>query len=48
MRFTFRRAGGPRGMSWAARAVVAAVLVSGSTAAPAGIAAAQAGSGRSW
>jgi predicted lipoprotein with Yx(FWY)xxD motif len=43
MRFTFRRAGGPRGMSWAARAVVAAVLVSGSTAATAGIAAAQAG-----
>jgi predicted lipoprotein with Yx(FWY)xxD motif len=43
MRFTFRRAGGPRGMSWTARAVVAAVLVSGSTAATAGIAAAQAG-----
>src|SRR5215469_18747138 len=42
MRFTFRRAEGPRGMSWAARAVVAAVLVSGSTAATAGIAAAQA------
>jgi predicted lipoprotein with Yx(FWY)xxD motif len=41
MRFTFRRAGGPRGVSWGARAVVAAVLVSGSTAATAGIAAAQ-------
>jgi predicted lipoprotein with Yx(FWY)xxD motif len=43
MRFTFRRAGGPHGMSWTARAVVAAVLISGSTAATAGIAAAQAG-----
>jgi predicted lipoprotein with Yx(FWY)xxD motif len=41
MSFTFRRADGSRGMSWAARAVVAAVLVSGSTAATAGIAAAQ-------
>jgi hypothetical protein len=29
MRFTLRRAGGPRGMSWTARAVVAAVLVTG-------------------
>jgi len=42
MRFTFPRADGSRGMSWATRAVVAAVLVSGSTAATAGIAAAQA------
>ena len=42
MRFTFRRAKGSHGMSWAARAVIAAVLVSGSTAATAGIAAAQA------
>jgi len=41
MRFTFRRADGPRGVSWAARAVVAAVLVSGSTAATLGIATAQ-------
>jgi predicted lipoprotein with Yx(FWY)xxD motif len=41
MRFTLRRAGGPA-MSWAARAVVAAVLVSGSTAVTAGTAAAQA------
>jgi len=41
MMFTFRRPGGSRGMSWAARAVVAAVLVSGSTVATAGIAAAQ-------
>ena len=41
MRFIFRRAGGPRGLSWAARAVVAAVLVGGVTAATAGIAAAQ-------
>src|SRR5215831_45669 len=38
MRFTLRRAGG---MSWAARAVVAAVLAGCSTAATAGIAAAQ-------
>jgi predicted lipoprotein with Yx(FWY)xxD motif len=45
MRFTFRRAGGPRGMSWAARAVVAAVLAGGVTAATAGIAAAQTGPG---
>lgn len=37
MRFTLRR---PGGMSWTARAVVAALLVSGSTAATAGIAAA--------
>jgi predicted lipoprotein with Yx(FWY)xxD motif len=42
MRFTFRRADGPRAVSWAARAVVAAVLVGGGTAATAGIAAAQA------
>ena len=41
MKFTFRHADGSRGTSWAARAVVAAVLVSGSTAATAGIAAAQ-------
>jgi predicted lipoprotein with Yx(FWY)xxD motif len=41
MRFTFRRAGGSRGMSWAACAAVVAVLVSGSTAATASIAAAQ-------
>ena len=48
MRFTFRRAGGPRSMSWTARAVVAAVLVGGvtaATAATAGIAAAQTGRG---
>jgi predicted lipoprotein with Yx(FWY)xxD motif len=45
MRFTFLRPGGPRHMSWAARAAVAAVLVSGSTAATAGIAAAQSHSG---
>jgi predicted lipoprotein with Yx(FWY)xxD motif len=45
MRFTFRRAGGPRSMSWAARAAVAAVLVGGVTAATAGIAAAQTGQG---
>ena len=38
MRFTLRRAGS---MSWAARAAVAAVLAGGSTAATAGIAAAQ-------
>ena len=41
MRFTFRHTGGSRSTSWVARAVVAAVLVSGSTAATAGIAAAQ-------
>ena len=41
MKFTFRHAGGSRSTSWAARAVVAAVLISGSTAATAGIAAAQ-------
>lgn len=40
MRFTLRRADGPRGMSWTARAVVAAVLISGTTVATAGIAAA--------
>ncbi len=40
MRFTLRRAGGPRGMSWTARAVVAAVLISGTMVATAGIAAA--------
>jgi predicted lipoprotein with Yx(FWY)xxD motif len=45
MRFNFRRASGPHGMSWAARAVVAAVLVGGVTAATAGIAAAQTGPG---
>jgi predicted lipoprotein with Yx(FWY)xxD motif len=45
MRINFRRASGPRGMSWAARAVVAAVLVGGVTAATAGIAAAQTGPG---
>ena len=45
MRFTFRRAGGPGSMSWAARTVVAAVLVGGVTAATAGIAAAQTGPG---
>lgn len=45
MRFTLRRADGPRGMSWTARAVVAAVLMGGVTAATAGIAAAQTGQG---
>jgi len=40
MRFNFRRGSGPHGMSWIARAVVAAVLVGGVTAATAGIAAA--------
>jgi predicted lipoprotein with Yx(FWY)xxD motif len=45
MRFTLRRAHGPRGMSWTARAVVTAVLVGGVTAATAGIAAAQTGQG---
>ena len=45
MRFTFRRAGGPRGMSWTARAVVAVVMVGGVTTATAGIAAAQTGQG---
>ena len=47
MRFTLRRADGPRGMSWTARAVVAAVLMGGVTAATAGIAAAQTGQGPS-
>ena len=41
MRFTFRRADGTRAVSWAAGAVVAAVLVGGPTAATTGIAAAQ-------
>ena len=41
MRFSLRRAGEACGMSWTARAVVAAVLVTGSMAATAGIAAAQ-------
>ena len=45
MRFTFRRAGGPRGMSLTTRVVVAAVMVGGVTVATAGIAAAQAGPG---
>jgi len=45
MRFTFRRAGGPRGMSLTTRVVVAAVLVGGVTVATAGIAAAQTGPG---
>ena len=45
MRLNLRRANGPRGMSWTARAVVAAVLVGGVTAATAGIAAAQTGPG---
>lgn len=45
MRFTLRRPDGPRGMSWTARAVVAAVLMGGVTAATAGIAAAQTGQG---
>ena len=45
MRFNFRRASGPRGVSWTARVVVAAVLVGGVTAATAGIAAAQIGPG---
>jgi predicted lipoprotein with Yx(FWY)xxD motif len=45
MRFNFRRARGPRGMSWTVRVVVAAVLVGGATAATAGIAAAQTGPG---
>jgi len=43
MRFKLRRASGPRGMSWIARAVVAAALVGGVTAATAGIATAQTG-----
>ncbi len=43
MRFSLRRANGPRGMSWTARAVVAAVLIGGSTVATAGIAAAASG-----
>ena len=43
MRFKLRRASGPRGMSWIARAVVAAALVGGVTAASASIAAAQTG-----
>jgi predicted lipoprotein with Yx(FWY)xxD motif len=43
MRFTTRRAFGPRRMSWTARAVVSAVLISGSTVATAGIAFAQTG-----
>jgi len=42
---TFRRAGCPRGISLAARVVVAAVLACGVTAATAGIAAAQTGPG---
>src|SRR5579859_5084197 len=45
MRLTIRRAGGPRGMSWAARAVMAAVLAGGVTAVTAGIAAAGTGPG---
>src|SRR5689334_9062105 len=45
MRFTFRRAGGSRSMSWAARAAVAVVMVGGVTVATAGIAAAQTGPG---
>jgi predicted lipoprotein with Yx(FWY)xxD motif len=45
MRFTFRRAGGPRGISLAARVVIAAALAGGVTAATAGIAAAQTGPG---
>ena len=45
MRFTLWRADGRRGMSWTARAVVAAVLMGGVTAATAGIAAAQTGQG---
>ncbi len=45
MRSTFGRAGGPRGISLAARVVVAAVLAGGVTVATAGIAAAQTGPG---
>ena len=45
MRVTFRRARGPRGMSWTARAVVAVALVGGVTAATAGVSAAQTGPG---
>ena len=45
MRFTFRRAGGPRGISLAARVGVAAVLAAGVMAATAGVAAAQTGPG---
>ncbi len=45
MRFTLQRPDGPRGMSWTARAVVAAALMGGVTAATAGIAAAQTGQG---
>lgn len=40
MRFTLRRACGPRSMPWTARAVVAAVMVTGSTAVTVGAAAA--------
>src|SRR5215472_13809579 len=43
MRVAFRRARGPRGMSWTARAVVAVALAGGVAAATAGVAAAQTG-----
>ena len=42
MRFSLRRASRPQGMPWTARAVAAALLISGSTVAMAGIAVAQA------
>ena len=45
LRFTFRRAGGPRGLSWTVRAVAAALLIGGSTVTMAGVAAAEAGPG---
>lgn len=45
MRFTFRRAGGPRSISWTTRAVAAVALAGGVTVAMAGIAAAQTGRG---
>lgn len=45
MRLTFRRAGGPRGMSLTMRVVVAVVVAGGVTVATAGIAAAQTGPG---
>jgi predicted lipoprotein with Yx(FWY)xxD motif len=46
MRFTLRRMSGRSGMSWTTRAVVAALLISGSTVTMAGIAFAQAGPAR--
>ena len=46
MRFSVRRADGSRAMSWTTRAVIGVLLITGSTAATAGIAAAQAHHGR--